>query len=252
VSRVPLVQPRHVLCVLGNWTRLEAVEEIVRAGGGPGFTVDREYSQLAFDIRMPRAFEASADRVAPSLSAEDEAAILDHAAVAYVLSPPMPAEQAIEVSTQALAVVGSLFENGALAVKNDSSGVAHGAARWRELATRAAGGDAGRQRSALYQAWVRRPIEGDGELYSCGMHLLGLRDGAIASALGARQGLHWLDMLALYQLIDVPDRGLREGEDFRLAPDGPRRTLRATPCRRYESDDLFHNRYGYWQLTDPS
>jgi hypothetical protein len=129
-----MTQPRHVVCVLGPWKSFDAVTHIVSAVGGEGFRLDDEYSQLEPDDRMAGAFAASADRVDPSIGKADDRAIAKHRAVAYVLSPPLPAADAQARSAKMLAIIGALLADGALAVKAESAGIAHGAARWRDLA----------------------------------------------------------------------------------------------------------------------
>jgi hypothetical protein len=86
---MPTVIPRHVICVLGNWRDLDAVDAIVRQKGFSGFELDREFSQLAPDDRMMASFDASYDRVSSSMSEEDWNGVQEHGAVAYVLSPPV-------------------------------------------------------------------------------------------------------------------------------------------------------------------
>ena len=247
-----MVLPRHVLCVLGEWKSLDGVEHTVTQVGGTGFALDREYSQLEHDPRMPRAFAASADRVAPSMNESDLQALERHRAVAYVLSPPVAAERAQAISQRTLAVAAALLEAGALAVKGESSGIAHGAARWRELAARSTSSDKLEQASALHRAWVRRPLGDDGLLYTCGMHLLGARDIEVRESEEVHDDIGWLDLLALYLLAELPERGIREGEGFRQAEGGERRILHGVPCTRYPSDDFFFNPYGYWRLEAES
>lgn len=252
-----MVLPRHVLCALGAWKSLAPVARVVRQAGGGDFTFDDEHSQLAPDPRMMGAFDAAADRVKPSLLRQDREAILKHSAVVYVLSPPLPAADAPELSTRALSLVTALLDAGAAAIKNESSGIAHGAARWRALATRAlraSGGAAGRpdrleRASALYAAWVRRPIRDTALLYSCGMHLLGERDVELPPGPQLSEDLDWLDLLALYQLAEKPARGLVAGEGFRRRPQGERRILELHACERYAMDDFSYNPYGYWRLV---
>jgi hypothetical protein len=243
--------PRHVVCVLGNWPSFEPVERVVRDATGGRFQLDREYSMLAPDNRMPRAFAASADTVDLSITEVDEAAIASHTAVAYIMSPAMPAEQAIATSATALAMIDALFAaDVAVAVKDESAGIAHGAARWRELATRATSSELLPRASALMHAFVRRPLGSDtgGLLYSCGMHLLGDRDIEVSASEDVFDDIGWIDLVALYLLAEKPDTGVHDGEGFRQTEGGERRVLRGYPCERYESDDFFWNPYGYWRL----
>ena len=82
------VKPRHVICFLGEWKSMDAVEKTVKAFGR-GFSVDREYSQVGADARMTKAFAVSLDRVTNTFTEQDHARIKRHNTVAYVLSPPM-------------------------------------------------------------------------------------------------------------------------------------------------------------------
>jgi hypothetical protein len=201
---------------------------------------------------MMSAFDAADDRGNPSLLREDRAAIMGHRAVVYLISPRLPAPEAQQRSVQALALIQALFDGGATAIKGESSGIAHGAARWRQLARRAATaaatGDPLERASTLYAAWVRRPIRDGALLYSCGMHLLGEHDLELGPGEQLTDDLGWMDLLALYLLAENPGRGLGDGEDFRKRPQGERRILRLRTCERYQPEDFSFNPYGYWQL----
>ncbi len=116
------VIPRHVLCILGNWRDLDGVETIVGRVGGSGFQLDRNFSHLTPDPRMVQAFQASYDRVQPSMTDEDWQAIGEHSAVAYVLSPPLLKRQAQEISGQTLLLTAALLQEGGLAAKGKAPG----------------------------------------------------------------------------------------------------------------------------------
>lgn len=242
-----MIEPKHVACILGTWKSFDAVERVL--ADHPGFTLDTEYSSLERDERMPRAFAASADRVDPSITSADERAIVNHRAVAYILSPHLPAADAQALSARLLAIAGALLADGGVAMKSESAGVAHGAARWRDLAKRAQATDRLERANALRLAFVRRPIgDDDGTLYSCGMHLLGERDIEVRPSADAMDDVGWIDMLAIYLLAEKPAAGVHAGEGFRLEEGGERRVLRERACERYEEDDFFYNPYGYWRL----
>ena len=246
------VQPRHIVCVLGNWKSFDEVERVVARAGGDGFSFDSEYSQLEPDERMEDAFAACMDRVHPSMKRTDDAAIENHGAVAYIKSPPLPAAAAQVVSARTLAVIDALLDAGGVAVKSESAGIAHGVARWRKLARQARSEDLLERADALRLAFVRRPISDDDVLYSCGMHLLGERDVEVTSTGDVFDDIGWLDLLAIYLLAEKPARGVHDGEGFRQKPRGERRVLQSSACTRYESDDFMFNPYGYWRLTSPA
>jgi hypothetical protein len=245
--------PRHVVCVLGQWTAFDDVERIVREVGGAGFSLDEDYSALGADPRMTRAFEASRDRVTPSFTDADWEAVRAHRAVAYVLSPPLERERARELSGRMLETTAALLANGGTAAKSESAGVAHGRDRWLGLAERHGAGDALARAAVLSAAWVRRPLEDEdrGVYYSCGMHLLGQRDVEAPSSLAPLEAVTWMDALCIYLLAEQPAGGLHDGETFRPTTEHPKRALRGLACERYEDDDFFYNPYGYWGLVDP-
>jgi hypothetical protein len=251
-----MTRPRHVVCVLGEWKSFDDVERIVREVGGEGFQLDDDYSMLGADPRMARAFEASRDRVTPSFTDEDLAAIKAHVAVAYVLSPPMDRDAAQAISGRMLATTAALLEAGGTAAKGESAGIAHGRARWLGLAERYARGDALTRAAVLSAAWVRRPLGDDdrGVFYSCGMHLLGEPDVELPDTLESLEAVTWMDALCIYLLAEKradDERGLRDGETFRPTEEHDRRVLRHRACDRYEEDDFFWNPYGYWTLGAP-
>jgi hypothetical protein len=162
--------------------------------------------------------------------------------------------QAEEISGRALLLTAALLQEGGVAAKGESAGIAHGRARWLELCDKdvAAGqaADDHQKATTLYRTWVRRPIldEEEGVYYSCGMHLLGHRDLEIDSALEADAAVQWIDLLGLYLLADKHRRPVKDGEGFRLGESGPRRVMRFRPCLRYASDDFFYNPYGCIRL----
>lgn len=242
------VRPRHVVCLLGRFESFDALERVVHDVGGPGFSLDREYSMLEPDDRMGRAFEVSADRTQPSVLEADWDAIAAHRAVAYVLSAPMERVTARATSARMLDVVAAAFEVGVTAVKGESSGIAHGRARWIELASKCHSSDPGEAALASLDAWVRRPIVSGSICYSCGMHLLGEPDVEIGRELDEHEILSWMDALAAYVLAEKPLGGVGDGHTFRRVENDPRRRLTAHPCTRYEDDDFFFNPYGYLRI----
>lgn len=237
--------PRHVLCLLGHWSSFDPLEACLPAG----FSLDREYSVLEPDDRMVGSFEVSEDGARPSMQPSDWEAVREHRAVAYVLSPPMERERSCDISGEALSFLARALQDGAVAAKGESSGIAHGRERWLELARQAAQPDPHTRRGTLYFSWVRRPLQSDDLLYSCGMHLLGEPDLELPASLGVAEALEWMDLLGLYLVADRPGE-MRTGEGFRLREDGPRRTVRRLQCRRYDPEEFFFNPYGYVRLED--
>lgn len=227
------VKPRHVICVLGEWKSLQIVEKTV-SEFGRGFSLDKEYSKTEPDQRMEKAFSACLDRVYKTFTNNDWAKVKRHNTVAYVLSPPIDRNQALAISAAALEITARLVGAGATAVKSESAGIAHGLDHWMSLA----------QKKALRLAWVRRPIQDEDTLYSCGMHLLGQPDIECVGGFEELEAVRWIDALA-EKLIS----GQRTTNRFSLDGRIPEKKLQSVPCERYEEDEFFFNPYGYVRIT---
>lgn len=249
------IQPRHVICVLGQWDDFSSVQSIVDSVS-PEFTLDLEYSQLEPDNRMKDAFEASLDQNNPTIHGAEWRAIDSHSAVAYVLSPPIKKAESESISATALLLVAELLKAGGVAAKSESAGLTHGRDRWLELAHQYRkainDGDAHAASAALYRAWVQRAIhdEDTNSLYSVGMHLLGHRDVEVDNDIKVSDAVKWIDLMGLYLVADKPKRKLRNDEGFRLSDSGPRRIIELDDCHRYAEDDFFFNPYGYIRLVE--
>jgi hypothetical protein len=207
----------------------------------PGFEIDTEYSQDEPDDRMARSFDASWDRVhEDARSQEDEAAVLQHGCVIYVLGPHMDKEYAVELSAIALRLVCHALDNGAIAAKGESAGVAHGVARWRQLGQDAEHAD---DELALVRhcrlAFSRRPLSDEEFLSSVGFHLIGLPEVFVPRSLSE-------DELMLTAIIDrVADEVFTEGAGMILARYG----AMLLPRDYYEEDDFKYNPYGAIYLS---
>ncbi len=186
VPRVAIT-PRHVLCFLGGKDGLPDLGQAARSAIGQfadGFSVDESYSVNEPDDRMEQSFAVCWDRVKENAFDEmDEQAVAGHGSVLYVLGPPMKAETTVATSATALRLVEAMLDHGAVAVKGESAGVAHGRRRWKELAGEArsavASGDLLGLATSCRLAFARRPI-GDPtdneDMASVGFHLVGLPD----------------------------------------------------------------------------
>lgn len=266
--------PRIVLCVPGIWDdqadlgrrlgqgaiRLSE-SKVVSADGAESF--DMEFRGP--DLRMKAAFQASACRVRPSMMPVDFAAVLGHRSVIYVLSDAFGRATAAGAAAGMIDVGVALLDVGGIAVKCDSSGIAHSAARWRELAVRlrdAGGAGATRSESAeerarawapLFDAYVRLPIfDNNQDLYSCGMHLLGAPDAQVS--LGDFPGE---DVRSAHRVLEGFLRRMRTdrvtgGESleqtFQGEGTGERFSSVCGPCVRYSQDEFFWNRWGTFRI----
>ena len=232
------VKPRHVLCLLGGQTPFSKLCETIQSAiesFAPGFEIDDTFSEDAPDDRMSMSFEVCRDRVHKGAWSEaDEEAVGDHRSVIYVLGPPMTAEDAVKHSAIALRLVAHTLDNGIVAAKGESAGVAHGIERWKALAREADGQTGAALARSCRLAFAKRPIGTDEHLYSVGFHLVGIPEVYAPKTLSD-------DELALSALIDtVADEVVTDGIDQVLK----RRGARLLPVDAYGEDEFKYNPYG--------
>lgn len=241
------VTPRHVLCFLGKERDLSALSEAASKAIGDfaaGFSIDEDYSQAEPDDRMSRSFDVCWDRVEPDAwDAADEQAVADHQSVLYVLGPSMAQADTVKVSMAALRLIEWMIGAGAVAVKGESAGIAHGLDRWRELIrqgaeARKAGDTLAAQRIGRL-AFAKRPLSARGYLESVGFHLVGLPEVYVPETAGSeRQVVAIIDAVA----EEIAEQGL----DPTLKARGASLSFDST----YEVDEFKFNPYGIVRLAE--
>nr|WP_295985058.1 hypothetical protein [uncultured Agrobacterium sp.] len=250
-------KPRHVLCFLGTEKGLTALQQSARTAVdtfAADFSIDEEYSQDEPDDRMERSFNVCWDRVDPDTYQEaDEEAVAGHGSVLYVLGPSMDAENAVMISATALQFVQHMLDHGAIAVKGESAGVAHGARRWKELFEQsrsdATSGDLLALARTCRLAFARRPIGDDANgMASVGFHLVGLPDVEV-SFIRKDESLpstnpEQLKIAAL--MDDIADQMARDGVETTVA--AHHATL--SNDMRYEDDSYKFNPFGVVSIQD--
>ncbi|MBB4196189.1 hypothetical protein GGE45_004139 [Rhizobium aethiopicum] len=240
------VTPRHVLCFLGRDRDLSRLSEAAAQATrdfATGFSVDEDYSQAEPDDRMSRSFDVCWDRVEPNAWNEtDEKAVADHQSVLYVLGPSMTQADTIKVSMTALRLVERLIQAGAVAVKGESAGIAHGLDRWRTLIGQGAeaqkAGDRLAQQRVGRLAFAKRPLSARGYLESVGFHLVGLPEVYVRETSGSeRQVVAIMDAVA--------DEIGKQGLDPTLKARGASLSFDST----YGVDEFKFNPYGIVKLA---
>jgi hypothetical protein len=245
---VDVIKPRHVLCFLGNWKSAAEADIIVR-GLGRGFELDKEFSSFGKpDERMLESFKAAADRTNPSMTDEDWKAIEGHTSVAYVLSPFIERDKAVPIGIQTMVVMSNFLKGGkAVALKHESSGLAHGKARWLTMLDRAKAAKGEEVLAPLVLSTVRRPIvDKDKALYSCGAHLLGVRDIEVLGMKDEMNAVQLMDQLIAAQVKAGPTAP--PPESMRAGPMSKPMSISLSATKRYGADELFFNPWGYLRV----
>ncbi|HEY1084723.1 MAG TPA: hypothetical protein VGE29_20830, partial [Prosthecobacter sp.] len=133
---------------------------------------------------------------------------------------------------------GVLRRAGGLAVKVESSGVAHEWDRWFSLLS-----------GSTFDAYCSAvTLIADSErYYSCGMHHFGLPESSLPRSIEIAAAADLMNRFNIYQIAEHPQ--LVSGHTFSTASDAPFYRLALSPDSRHDADDLFHNPHGVWDLS---
>jgi hypothetical protein len=161
-----------------------------------------------------------------------------------------------------------LLDAGGIAVKCESSGIAHSASFWTELTGRVeTGGGSGTTPTAdfwatLYAAYVQLPIQSATDFYSCGMHLLGQPDMIVSCALmsetltdGELPEYRAVDLFVGFGAFlssECGEKGFISGHCFRLEGESTLYRVTWEPCTGYDEDEFLFNPYGRWRFINPT
>jgi hypothetical protein len=234
---------RIIIGVPGAWaTQKDVVTSIARHSGGFIFaglvimdTTTRQGFKLEIYERDPKLHEAFRIAGGGRISDAEIGAIEKHVHTLYCSSSSI----SLDAARQMLNFGVGLLNAGGLAVKVESSGVAHSPARWRKFA-------ASNDLFDIYTAFVTL-IGGKDCFYSCGMHAFGLPEATVPRDLDAKDAAQLLNTFNHHLMADKPL--LADGHTFSVAADAPRFKLRKMACDSYELEHPFHNPFGMWRLT---
>ena len=190
------------------------------------------YVQAA-DSEFPDVF-ARACRRAPSR--RDRRTVEGYYVNVCLAGPGGSIEAARRMMTGAAAVVRA----GGAGVFVDNSAIAHGSDAWLDAV-------ADTEPGALLYALVNR-IRGAGELWSVGMHTVGLRDAVLTNCDDVT------DDAVLQGFLEYTVEPVRPMADGDVVSDGVGPTFRVNrePCRQFRTGSPLHNPYGRWRLVQVS
>jgi hypothetical protein len=127
---------------------------------------------------------------------------------------------------------------GGLAVKVESSGIAHTWERWFALLS-------GTPFDMYCSAVV---LIGDHDYYySCGMHLFGLPECEVPRTVLVAEAADLMNQFNFWQITEHPV--LASGHTFSLTADSPHFRLSLQRDSRHDNTELFRNPHGIWRLS---
>jgi hypothetical protein len=233
--------PEAVICIPGTWkNRSELVERVARDSGGYLFMgmllmemETRHTFELHFEDAHPRmatAFNAAGPHWRGS---EEMSRIASHSSVVYLIG-----HGGSRTNAEALmGAAAALIKAGGLGVKIESTGLAHSPSAWQGLVDT-------RHLLTAYRAYVIC-LTGREQVYSCGMHNLGLRE-AIVDAAVDDDALDLIRRFTYYLFSESPT--IQNRQTFALAPGAPVYRIFEDDGIQYEDGSLFQNPYGAWRL----
>ncbi len=245
--------PRIVLCLVGDDKYADRCATILE-------NEQLEYKVCGPDDRMTLAFQASSSPLWPSLEDDDYLEISSHDTVVYLLSDNFSSQDAQGMCLRFMTLGRQLLDAGGIAIKCESSGIAHSKSRWQEVSDQARKFQGAAPHDfwmAAFMAFVQFPIQSETDLYSCGMHLLGKPDMIVSNELiAATTGelAHFMELFevfALYLLAECPPGNFASGHNFSISTVAPKFRVVWEPCSGMDEDDFFYNPYGRWRFVEP-
>ena len=233
-----------ILCIPGMWTdRSDFIREVITldpkgrymfAGMVLADVVGKDHVPLDFcpaDPQIAQAFEIAGQG---KISSETLALLHNHSSVLY-LHFPVDIQAQLERILKFTQLIQSL---GGIAVKVESSGVAHSWERWLELLT-------GTPFDIYCCAVIL--IGDEDHYYSCGMHHFGLPECEVPRSGPIGEAGDLMNQFNFWQIIERPT--LASGHTFSLTETAPHFQLSLGRDVRHDKEDLFFNSHGIWRLN---
>lgn len=233
--------PETVLCIPGPWQDRSALLEcLLRSESGyifAGRVLMNMQTKHACGLEM----ESRDERMLPAFQSAgphwahtpEMALIQEHESVVYLIGQGGDREGAEALMLAARA----LLDAGGFGVKVESSGVAHSPAAWRLFC----------EELCLFSAFNAYVlfITGD-DVYSCGMHNLGLRDAVVENS-GTDEAVELLRVFTRYMFVEGPS--ISDGQTFSVSSEAPVYRIRDDAGIDYGDNTLFTNPFGTWRLV---
>jgi hypothetical protein len=244
VREVPKVE--SILCIPGKWKdKTELLLAIVEANSGDylmaGIVLMHIKTKTAFRILveprkdvMKSTFQYSG--LINDVSEQFLEDIDAHEQVVYLL-----AETGSYETAKAFALAGNaILKAGGIGIHVESAGKAFEKEAWNEMLENY-------KEHYLYTMFVHDSIKDEGgNLFSCGMHHLGLKDAIVCGE--NTEVLHeTLNIWGTYQVIDKPE--IKLGETFSVAVEAPVFRITEAINPPYKDHEVLKNPFGMWQLN---
>lgn len=233
-----------ILCIPGPWTSrseflravitLEPTGEFMFAGAILAHPKGSDHVPVTYEDADPRMVESFRVGGQGKISEATLQQISSHGGVVYLHFPmDLPGQR-----DRIIKFTDVVRRAGGMAIKVESSGVAH---EWDAWSYRLTG-----EEFDLYCS-VCMLVADETYFYSCGMHHFGHPECNVSREMAIEEAADLINRFNLFQIIDRPR--LATGHTFSLDDDSPSFRLTLEQDLRHEGDDLFHNPHGGWVLA---
>jgi hypothetical protein len=232
-----------IVCIPGTWEdRTKFIESVVASTSGEFMFAGMILAHPKGNDHVELEFYDAHDQIAEAfefggqgkLSDATLDQIAEHRSVVYLHFPFDIASQ----KERMVKFTEVLSRSGGIAVKIETSGIAHDWARWFELL---------RSDNPFDTYCASVVLVGDEHFYySCGMHNFGLPDAQISNRFDAVEGADLINRFNYWQIVEKPV--LKAGHTFSLTENSPHFRLELSKDKRHSEDDLFYNPNGLFEL----
>jgi hypothetical protein len=236
-----MIESKIIIGIPGFWKdRSDIVKALAEKSGGYLFLGGmlskintKDFFEMEIydhDDGLKKAFS-----YAGNFTTEQLDAIERHTCTLYIIGKG----GSIEYANKILDAGVALLNSGGVAIKVESSGIAHTPQHWTSLAE-------AREPYHTFRAFVTFAGE-EKYYYSCGMHCLGYPDVVVLrNGENSSEVAKLMETFLLYNLYEKPT--LKSGETFSIDANSPHYVLSHKPCTNFEVEHLFYNPYGVWEL----
>ena len=233
-----------ILCVPGNWNdKIEIIKLIVDSTSKEylftGNTIIYLPSNTVFQIDVCMADERMKNSFFYAgqgrLSEQELNDIDQHNLVVYIIGKGGNPDNALKIMR-----IAQIFLNiGGLGVKVETCGKAFNKTQWNNILLEDIP-------IILYEVFVIFLYTNKNEVYTCGMHNIGMRDIICNTVLSMETTIDLMKTFIFYQLIDKPI--INANEIFRQEYNSQPYRISIEDCYIYNSEDLFYNPFGLYRL----
>jgi Domain of unknown function (DUF4261) len=233
-----------IICIPGPWDdSRETAEAIITTTAGKYiFAGEKLFCPSAKD-HIEMEIDDPADNLEIAFRLAGQGKITDgtlekiayHKSIAYLHFPLDIIEQRSRLKdfTEVIARAGGM------AIKLESSGIAHDWDRWFTLIGS----------ENLFDTYCASVVlVGDEQnYYSCGMHIFGLPEAQVSNSTPIDEAADLLNRFNIWQILERPE--MESGHTFSLTEESQYFELELIRDERHPEDELFHNPQGIWNLA---